>query len=219
MAVSLGMCISIACSAFAQDTLRWRIDAGLTFSHFQQQVKAEIGDPRGERLVLQTEFGLLAMGTYRVWEYLQGGLFLQYDQGTRRAARFDRIDPVTGKTVTKDQVGGPYSEFWIGPFIRGEWKNLVGEFGWGLFGVRSDDGRTDLASTRGDTTGTINLLPSVALFAALGASVPLENQFSLVVRLEYRLRYYKGREGEPFVNNIKHGTQNITPFVGLSWKF
>ena len=203
----------------AQDSLRWRIEGGLTFSHFQQQVKSEIGGERGERLVNETEVGFLATGTYHVWEFFHVGVFLQFDRGNRLAARFSHFDPATGRTVTKDKVGGDYDEFWLGPLARAQWRNLFGEAGWAIAGFRNDDARNDLRTTSGDTTGTLSLLPSVALFASLGTSVDIVDKLGLVIRLEYRLRYYEGREGREFANGLKHGTQNITPFVGLSWQF
>jgi hypothetical protein len=205
--------------ALGQDSLRWNIEGGFTYRAFQQQVKAEVGDPRGERLVNETEFGLLFMGSYRVWEVAQVGLFAQFDRGNRHAARFSGFDPATGRTVTKDKIGGNYHEFWLGPFVRLRWKTLTGEAGWAVTGFRSDDARTDLVSSSGDSTGTFDLLPSVAFFSALGAVVPLHDEISLVVRFEYRLRYYKGREGKLFRDNVEHGTQNISPFIGLSWRF
>lgn len=203
----------------AQDSLRWNIEAGITYSAFQQQVKAEVGDPRGERLVNETEFGILAIGSYRLWEVIHVGAFAQFDRGNRHAARFSGFDPATGKTVTKDKIGGNYREFWFGPMVRVQWKSLTGEAGWALTGFRDDDARRDLASANGDTTGSFDLLPSVAFFGSLGAIVSLNEELSLVVRFEYRLRYYKGRGGVLFRDQIEHGMQNITPYIGIAWQF
>lgn len=36
---------------------RFRLDAGSTFSRFEQQVKTEVGGARGERLVTESQFG------------------------------------------------------------------------------------------------------------------------------------------------------------------
>jgi hypothetical protein len=217
--VALAPMLTYVCTGIAQDSLRWRIEAGFTYSHFQQQVKAEVGDPRGERLSYELQFGVMTMGTYQVWDYTHVGLFLQFDRGNRLAARFAGFDTTTGRTVTREKHEGSFSEFWFGPFVRGQWKYFFGEAGWGLFGVRTDGLRTDLPSETGDTTGTFDLLPSVAFFGGLGAAVPFNEQLSLVFRFEYRLRYYKGREGKPFQGNFEHGTQNVTPFIGVSWMF
>lgn len=204
---------------FAQDSLRWRIDAAFAYSHFQQQVKAEVGDPRGERLSYDLQFGLLAMGTYQFWDYAHAGVFLQFDRGNRLDARFNGFDPTTGRTVTREKHEGNFDEFWFGPFVRGQWRYFFGEAGWGVKGLRNDGLRTDLPSETGDTSGTFDLLPSVAFFGGFGVAVPFDEQLSLVFRFEYRLRYYKGREGKAFQGNFEHGTQNITPFIGVSWKW
>jgi len=221
MNVRLILTALLLCTAHtrAQDSLRWGIQAGLTFSNSQQQVKAEVGDPRGERLALSLDFGVMTMATYQVWDYAHVGLFVQYDRGDRVSARFNGFDPATGRTVTKDKYGGKFSEFWAGPFVRAQWRYFFGEFGWGLIGIRDDALRADLPSASGDTTGTFDLLPSVAVYAGLGVQVPFNEKISLVVRLEYRLRYYEGRAGDPFMNNFEHGMQNITPFVGVGWRF
>ncbi len=211
--------IGSASTVVAQEEAPWRIDGGVTFSHFQQQVKAEVGDPRGERLVNETQVGLMAMGAYNVWQHVSVGVFLQFDRGNRHAARFDGFDPATGKTVTKDKIGGDYDEFWLGPMLRVEAKGIFGEFGYGLVGVRNDDGRTDLVSTSGDSTGTLSLSPSVAWYAGFGAAVRIIKELDLIIRIEYRLRYYNEREGHPFASNIEQGSQNITPFIGVRWKF
>jgi hypothetical protein len=211
--------------AQSQDSLRWQVQAGMTYSHFQQQVKAEVGQPRGERLSYDLQFGVMALGTYEAWAWPEGdasahaGAFLQFDRGNRLSARFNGFDSATGRTTTKDKFEGNFSEFWLGPFVRAQWRYLFGEFGWALVGFRNDGLRSDLPSSTGDTTGTFDLLPKVAIFAGLGAAVPFNHNLSMVFRFEYRLRYYKGREGQPFKEGFEHGTQNITPFIGVGWKF
>lgn len=203
----------------AQAQESWDIDVGFTFSHFQQQVKAEIGDERGERLVNELQVGVMALGSFRIWEFVSAGIFLQYDQGNRHAARFSGFDAATGKTVTADKIGGNYNEFWAGPVVRVQWKKLFGEFGYGLFGSRNDEARSDLKSSTGDSTGTLALLPSIAFYASLGGAIAIVDRLDLVVRMEYRLRYYNKREGNPFQAGIEHGTQNITPFIGVRLRF
>ncbi|MBI3110596.1 MAG: hypothetical protein HYZ01_03385 [Ignavibacteriales bacterium] len=203
----------------AQHAPSWRIDAGLTYSAFQQQVKAMVGDPRGERLVNETQFGMMLMGTSRVWETVSAGLFLQFDRGNRHAARFDGFDPQTGKTVTREKIGGDYNEFWAGPFLRVQWKQLFGELGYGLIGFRNDDARDDLPSETGDASGSLQLSARIAWLAGVGAAVEIFEDVDLVLRMEYRLRYYDKREGEPFKDMIEHGTQNFTPFFGVAWRF
>ncbi|MBI2620172.1 MAG: hypothetical protein HYW57_08835 [Ignavibacteriales bacterium] len=219
IAILFALVAGVPGTTWAQEILPWSIDGGITFSHFQQQVKAEVGDPRGERLVNETQFGFMAMGTYKVWQHVSVGVFLQFDRGNRHAARFDGFDSETGRTVTKDKIGGNYDEFWAGPMLRVEAQRIFGEFGYGLVGFRNDDARTDLVSSSGDSTGTLTLLPSVAWYAGIGGAIKILRELDLVIRVEYRLRYYDKREGNPFASDIEHGTQNITPYVGVRWKF
>ncbi len=219
MKSALVVCLVIVLFAVPVRTQEsWNIDAGFTFSHFQQQVKAEIGDVRGERLVNELQVGIMALGTYRVWEYVSAGIFLQFDRGNRHAARFSGFDPASGKTVTKDKIGGDYNELWVGPMVRIQWKELFGEFGYGLFGSRMDDARSDLKSSTGDSIGTLTLMPAIAFYASLGGAFAVWESVDLVIRMEYRLRYYDKRGGNPFQANIEHGTQNITPFIGVRFR-
>jgi hypothetical protein len=38
-----------------------------------------------------------------------------------------------------------------------------------------------------------------------------------MIKIEYRLRYYNERNGEPLINNVEHGTQSISPIVGVTF--
>jgi hypothetical protein len=197
----------------------WSAEVAMTYRHFQQQVKAEVGDPRGERLVNETEFGLMLLGSRQVWGPVSAGVYLQFDRGNRHAARYDRIDPATGRTVTKDKIGGDFRELWAGPFVKAQWRAVFLEFGYGLFGSREDDARTDLPSASGNTTDSFSLLPSVAWMMNVGGTIPLFDQLDFVARMEYRARYYDKRGGEAFKDDIEHGTQSWSPFVGIAWRF
>ncbi len=204
--------------AQAQDTTQWRLDAGATYSAFQQQVKAEVGDPRGERLVNESQLGFVISGLYKFHDNFQAGLFFQYDRGNRHSARFDGFD-AQGAAKTKDKIGGDFSEVWFGPIVRVSWKNFFVEGGYGALGSRTDEARTDLVSSSGDSTSSFSFHPTIALLAAIGAGVPILSNLDLTVKMEYRLRYYSKRGGLPLQTNIEHGSQNITPFVGVSWRF
>ena len=100
----------------AQDSPPWRIEGGITISHFQQQVKSEIGGPKGDELVNNFEFGLITTGTYDINEYFAVGLFTRFDTGERNMAIFDGFDE-HGRAMVKNKVGGSYTEIWIGPLI------------------------------------------------------------------------------------------------------
>lgn len=216
-AILLGVLIAPR-SAWSQDTTNWRFDAGITFSAFQQQVKAEVGDPRGGRLVNESQFGFVVGGMYELHENFQAGFFFQYDRGNRLSARFDGFD-TQGRTKTKDKNGGDFSETWFGPLARVVWRNLFIEGGYAALGSRTDEARTDLVSSSGDSTSSFSFHPTIALLAAFGAAVPISSNIDLTVRMEYRLRYYTKRGGLPLQNSIEHGSQNMTPFFGISWRF
>lgn len=103
------------------------------------------------------------------------GGFLQLDGGTRRAGRFLGLDD-NDMTVVEGEVGGAFTELWLGPVVRGQWRALFAELGYGLLGRRTDDARDDLPNTRG------------------------------------------GTDGAPLEDELVHGTQDITPFIGLAWR-
>lgn len=204
-------------SAGAEDLSRWRLDSGIGFRHFQQQVKAEVGDPRGQRLIMETEIGLLAMGSYQIWGPLAVGVFSRYDSGYRSAARFAGFDS-EGRTLTSDRIGGRFSEFWLGPAARVTWRKLFFELGYAVWGIRSDEARDDLPSVSGQL-GPFGMMPSMRWLVALGGSVPIAEGIDATLRGEYRLRYYDSRSGEELQGKIHHGTQNISFLAGVSFSF
>ena len=195
-----------------------RADAGLTFSRFEQQVKSEIGGARGERLVESSELGLLATGAYSLHELFELGLFAQGDLGFRSSARLVGFD-ANGAAQVGSRTGGSYQELWLGPLARGRYGPAFLELGWGALGLRWDDARDDLPSTTGDTAGALERSPAIAWLIAAGGAVPLTARLELVLRLEYRIRYYTSRGGQPLAGDIAHGTQNITPFMGVGYGF
>lgn len=198
----------------------FRIDGGLTFSRFEQQVKSEIGDDPGEKLVEASEFGINLFATYRVWSVFRLGLFTQFDVGLREAARFSGFD-ADGRTTVTQQVGGDYSELWLGPLLRIQYWTLFAEIGYGALGLRWDEARDDLPTAEGDTESALQTHPGIAWLVAFGGGVPVLEDLQVVFRIEYRVRYYVSRGGDrldPSGNDeISHGTQNLTPFIGIAW--
>ena len=122
----------------------WRVDGGLMFSRFEQQVKSEVGGVAGERLVEEQQVSLAALGTYRIWGPLSLGMYVRYDVGERAAGKFSHFDEDTNKTVISDETGGAFHELWIGPLLRAQWRTLFVEIAYGAFGMRTDDARDDL---------------------------------------------------------------------------
>jgi hypothetical protein len=202
--------------SFAQtEERKIRVEGGLTVSMFQQQVKTEIGGARGERLVLESQFGLAASGTYRVLDFVSAGLFVRGDFGSREHARFDGFN-AQGRAKVTNAIGGSYSEFWIGPLVQFFWRQLFVDFGYAVVGIRSDDGRTDLPSTTGDVTSALKTSASVAWLFGFGGNIELCANLDVVLKLDYRIRYYNQRGSNPLVGNAVHGTQSLAPFVGIA---
>lgn len=201
---------------------RVRLDAGLTFTRFEQQVKTELGGTRGDRLVEEFSFGYAHALTYRAFDWhdfsLAGGGFMQFDVGRREAARFTGFAP-DGSPQTSNRIGGAFAELWMGPVVRLEWRRLFGELGYALYGARRDDARDDLVNDDGAARGTLRTSASVAWSFALGGRVALAGNLDFVLRMQYRIRYYDTRGGAPLSGGTIHGTQNFTPFVGIAWSF
>ena len=200
----------------AQDKNEWLLESGVTFNHFQQQVKAEVGDPRGQRLLNIFELGLNLSATYKWNEWLAAGLFLRVDRGQRDMAAFNGFD-ADGKTVIKDKLGGTYSELWFGPLVQVFWKQLGLELGYAVVGLRKDFGRPDIPNQSGEKDGVFSLNPSVAWLVNFSGFFPINDHLDVSLKAEYRGRYYLERGGKKLINNIYHGTQSIVPVIGIRW--
>ena len=201
----------------AQNSTSWRIEGGITISHFQQQVKSSIGGPKGDELINNFEFGLIATAAYEFNEYFSAGIFTRFDTGERNMASFDGFD-AEGRTKVKDKIGGSYTEFWIGPMISGMWKQFSLDVGYAPIGIRSDDARTDLPSTSGNTSDSFETHPTIAWLIALGGTIPIGSTLDIFIKVEYRVRYYNKRSGENLEGDINLGTQSIAPIIGVAWQ-
>jgi hypothetical protein len=201
---------------------RVRLDAGLTFTRFEQQVKSELGGTRGDRLVEEFSFGYAQALTYRALDWhdfsLAGGGFMQIDVGRREAARFSGF-AADGAPQTTDRIGGRFVELWMGPLLRLEWRRVFFELGYAIYGARRDDARDDLVAEDGSRSGTLRTSATVAWSFALGGRIELARDVDLVLRMQYRIRYYDERDGSRLAGGTVHGTQNFTPFVGVAWSF
>jgi hypothetical protein len=207
-------CFLISSQILAQNEDEWLIESGITFNHYQAQIKAEVGDPRGERLTNNFELGLNISSSYKWNNWFASGLFLRTDWGQRELALFNGFDS-DGKTTIKDKVGGTYSEFWFGPIIQAFWKQLIFELGYAVVGLRKDNGRKDIPNSSGETDGVFSINPSVAWLVNVGGFITLSDALDVTIKIEYRGRYYNERGGKKLLNNIDHGTQSIVPVLGI----
>ncbi len=195
----------------------WRLDASLGLSRFQQQAKPRVGTPRGERLVEHNALSVALHGAWRVHRLLAVGAFAEVDAGLRRSGELAGFDD-EGRATVEPSVGGSYAEVWAGLMLRGQWRGAFVELGYPLLARRWDRGRDDLPAEDGDTDGAFAPSLTVRWMAALGGAVPITRGLDLVVRLEWRIRYYDQRGGVELVDGIVHGTQEIRPLIGLAWR-
>lgn len=202
---------------YSQTNVPLAVEVGMNLYHFQQQIKQEVGDERGQRLVEETVIGFALQLRYPLLPWLEAGIFVNYDFGTRRSARFVGFDS-TGKTITSSNLGGDFNEIWFGPLLRCSWKQLFLETGYAVVGSRSDDGRTDILSTSGDSTSSLSLKPGIAWLLGIGGKLSITDDISAVIKIEYRFRYYSKRNGEEFIDGIEHGTQSVAPYIGIMYQ-
>ncbi|MEM9069440.1 MAG: hypothetical protein AAGE52_13080 [Myxococcota bacterium] len=192
----------------------WRVEAVLTFHRFESQVKTEIGGTTVDPVVEEGSVGLAVTATYNVWRFFRLGLYAQLDGGQRQVGRFEGIDADGDPIVTRE--GGRFLELWLGPVLRVQWRGLFGEFAYGALGIRRDRARTDLPNEDGEG-GLFRVSPRVAWSFGVGAFVPVHPNVDVVLRMQYRVRYYDQRGGEDLTGGVVHGTQNLAPFLGVAW--
>lgn len=160
--------------------------------------------------------GTALLAGYEPWPFLAVGAFLRFDAGSRRAGRFSGFD-ADGRTQVVGEVGGAARELWLGPFARVGYRYVFAELGYGAYVRRWDDARTDLATQTGARQSPLSTLPQVAWLFTLMGALPLTPSWGLTLRIEYRIRYYDRRGGEKLSDDIVHGTQNLSPFVGVAY--
>ena len=201
-----------------ESTKKWDIAIGATFSHFEQQVKKEVGGAKGTLIVDETNFSTLVSSGYRFFDFLSVGMYMRYDVGKRFNGIFKTFDS-QDKAVVDPRLGGNYNEFWAGPYVKLHWNKLFVSGGYGLIGIRNDDARTDIPSSTNSTSGAFTTHPVVAMVFHFGGEVDLTQQLALFFALEYRIRYYTERDGNALKEDILHGTQNYSPLVGAKYLF
>lgn len=211
------LCLAMLTPVFSQET-SWRIEAGAAFSHFQQQVKRAVGDPRGQRLVNEFQIGALVSGSYRLHDLISVGIFTRVDRGERFLANFSGFS-ADGKTQTADGIGRTYTELWIGPLIQMQWNMLTLDLGYAPYGTRNDNARGDIPNNVNSTAGLFSLHPTIAWLISLGGSFEIVPDFDLLIKIEYRPRYYSERGGAPLIDGIEHGTQSIVPVIGIAYQW
>lgn len=116
------------------------------------------------------------------------------------------------------EIGGKSTELWAGLLVRAQWRGLFADLGYALFTRRWDTGRDDLPSADGTTDGAFTAELAVRWMLALGAAIPVRHDLAITIRLEWRIRYYDERGGQSLRDDIVHGTQEIRPLFGVTWR-
>lgn len=196
---------------------QFRFDLGGILTFYTSAVERGTDGESNKQLVVDSSFGLYGAGSYRVWGPFSVGLFTQFETGDRRSGEFTGEFDENDVALVGERFGGTFWEFWFGPLIRAQYKGVFAEVGWGLVGLRNDDGRDDLAGEDGNTD-TFRSDPATAWLFGIGGAIPIADPFELILRLNYRIRYYTTRGGEDLTQGTGHGTQDLIPFVGVAWR-
>ncbi len=197
---------------------RIRLESNVTFGRFEQAVQQGHAGPReGSRIVEEMHVGWFASGAYRLHDHFAVGLFARYDVGVRRSGTFRTFDAEGRAQI--DRVGGTNAELWLGPIVRGHLGFAFLELGWAPFAIRTDTGRADLPNERGESDGTFRSgLTPFAWLVGLGAEIPLGKTVLLLVRYQYRNRYFLTRGGAEMTQGAAHGSQDHRPFLGFGFR-
>lgn len=209
----------LATFAYGEEETRrpWAFSPSLAFAVTAEQLKNDQGQSGG-RLFQNTQIGLLITGTRTVVSFFDAGLFFFVEKGIKSSATYAGVDGSGVPTVTELSEGN-YSQLWLGPLIRGNWKFLFLELGYVLVGKRQDSQRANVPSTTGDSTSAFSSDPLRAWLITLGGRFALSEGLDFILRIEYRHLYYRSRGGNPLINDLKYGTQAIRPHLGLSWSW
>ena len=70
----------------------------------------------------------------------------------------------------------------------------------------------------GSTDDALRTIPTVAWMIGLGGAIEVHEGIDVVLRAQYRVRYYDRRGDTPLADELVHGTQNFTPFFGVAWR-
>ncbi len=212
----LSTCLALSATP-ARAAERLRLEANVTFVRFEQAVQKGHDGPReGSRVVEEMHFGWLASGAYRLHEHFAVGLFARYDVGVRRSGTFRTFDAEGRAQI--DRIGGSHAELWLGPLLRAHLRFAFLELGWAPFAIRKDTGRPDLPNDRGESDHAFRTgLTPFAWLVGVGAEIPLGARVLLLIRYQYRNRYFLTRGGADMVEGAAHGTQDHRPFLGFGF--
>lgn len=197
---SLALCI-LGLGLPGQAWASWKIAPTIAFSLSKEQARDASGNPAGT-FSSQRQLALMATTTYSVFPFLDLGVFAMAETGSRTLIG-----------------GGPasYNLLWVGPTVRGVWRNLFLEISYVLIGTRTDPGFGAVSSSTGDNQGAFSTDSSRAWLLTPGISLPMSDSFDVVLKLEYRFHYYDSRGGSELAGGAVVGSQSIRPHLGVQW--
>ncbi len=179
----------------------------------QQQVKDEVGGMSYPVLYNFTELNLNLEVRYNINDYLSAGAYVRYDFGNRQESVI-----VIGRDGFEvfESVNADYNETWVGPIVKGHYKDVFLGLGYGLLATRNDDFVRIPSSAENIEKLTTS---SIACLVQLGGQFELSESLDLNIMVEYRVRYYDKFEGTNLIDDYVIGTQNFTPMAGISYNF
>ncbi len=204
-----------ASGAVAQPVRPWRSELTAMPFYREQQVEGPARDDRVHR-----EGGLLlsANVTFAPLPWLEAGLVLGFDLGSSSRVAFGRVG-ADGRAAESARVETSWWELWAGPLVRARWRSLFAELAWAPLTMRHDPARVDLANTRGESHGLLWGTPTVAFLGALGAEVAATPRWSVVLRLNARIRYLTSRGGAALEGDQESGQMLVWPMAGASYRW
>ncbi|MER3328625.1 MAG: hypothetical protein RIF34_03520, partial [Candidatus Kapaibacterium sp.] len=172
----------------------------------QRQVKDEVGGKSYPVLSNNSEINLNFEVRYNINEYFSAGVYYRYDFGN-----------IQSSYISLDGLGDQahfdynYNESWVGPIVKGHYKDVFLGLGYGLMASRSDM----LGGIANEEYGLKQFTASsIAWLVQLGGQFELSESLDLNIMVEYRVRYYDEIEESNINGKYVIGTQNITPMAG-----
>ena len=182
-------------------------------SMLQQQVKEEVGGQNFPTLYNHTEINMNLEVRYKIYEFLSAGAYIRYDFGNRQYANSPHSSEYSGITYIIDT---DLDEVWLGPIVKGHYKNAFLGLGYGLSAKRVDN---FLGLSNEEEFGNSLTTNYIAWLVQLGGKFDLIENLELNIMVEYRVRYYDKVNELNIKDDYIIGTQNFTPMAGISYNF
>lgn len=179
----------------------------------QQQIKDEVGGQSNPVLFNYSEVNLNLEVSYNINEYLSAGAYYRYDFGNRQNSS---IVHTRGGVDVYQTANADYIESWVGPIVKGHYKDVFLGLGYGLLATRNDSYIEIPDQNIGAEALTTS---SIAWLVQIGGQFELSESLDLNIMVEYRVRYYDKLDGSDIVGGYVIGTQNFTPMIGVSYNF